>query len=150
MHDQDKPRASERFQQLCAAAHSRAGIVVQEIVAGFGERTIHAVGSRTRTWPGINAINPEPIACLEAEHEFERAAHASYLGYIWLARGAGRKWREIGEALYPYLEAVVAKESISEVAHDCRATPVPPGAPATMAAIRAVVADCDAQTDTPR
>jgi hypothetical protein len=150
MHDHDKPRASEHFQQLRAAAHSRAGTVVQEIVAGFGRRTIHAVGSRTRTWPGTNAINPEPIACLEAEHELERVAHASHLGYIWLAREAGRKWREIGEALYLHLEAVVAKESISEVAHDCRQAPVPPGAPATMAAIRGVVSDCDARADTRR
>jgi len=150
MQDHNKPGGSEHFQQLRAAAHSRAGAAVQEIVAEFGGRTIYAVGSRTRTWPGINVMKREPIACLEAEHELERAAHASHLVYIRLAREAGSKWGEIGEVLDLHWESIVAKEPIREVAYDCRPILVPPGAPTTVAAIRAVVADYDERADARR
>jgi hypothetical protein len=149
MQDHDKPGGSEHFQQLRAVAHSRAGAVVQEIVAGFGRRTIHAVGSRTRTWPGANLIKPEPIACLEAEHDWNAQPTLRISAISGsLVRQAG-KWGEIGEALDLHWEAVVAKEPISEVAYDRRPAPIPPGAP-TMAAIRTVVADYDARTDAHR
>lgn len=150
MQNHDEPGGSEHFQRLRAAAYSRAGAIVQEIVAGSGGRTIHAVRSRTRTWPGTNARKPEPFACLDAEYALERADHAWCLGYIRLAREAGREWGQIGEAPDLHWEAVVNKEPISKLAYDCRPTPVSRGTPTATAAIRAVVTDYDARADARR
>lgn len=63
-------------------------------------------------------MEPEPIACLEAARELERAAHAVQLGYIRLAREVGRNWYEIGDALDLHWAAVASKESIVDEAYD--------------------------------
>jgi hypothetical protein len=75
------------------------------------------VRTRSLTWPGVNEVEPEPIACLEAARELERAAHAVQLDFIRLAREAGRNWYEIGDALDLHWAAVVNRESIVDEAY---------------------------------
>jgi len=99
MQDQDKPGGWEHVQQLRAAAISRAVNAVQDMVSEFCGRTVQRVRSRALIWPGVNGVDPEPIACLEAARELERAAHDMQHGYILRARQAGRSWYEIGRAL---------------------------------------------------
>ena len=83
-------------------------------IRGFGGQTVLPVQTRSIIWPGVNGVEPEPIACLEAARELERAAHALQLGYILQARQAGRNWYEIGEALDLHWAASANKESIVE------------------------------------
>jgi len=105
-------------QQLRSVAGTRAAEVVRDIVEGFGGQTVLPVRTRSITWPGVNGVEPEPIACLEAARELERAAHAVQLGYIRQAREAGRNWYEIGEALDLHWAASANKESIVIEAYD--------------------------------
>src|SRR4030088_1714795 len=106
MQDQDQPGGWNHHQQLRAAAGTRAAGAVQQMLDEFGGRTVHQVRSRSLTWPSVNGVQPEPVACLEAARELERAAHALQLDYIRLAREAGRSWFEIGEGLDLHWAAV--------------------------------------------
>ena len=63
--------------------------------------------------PGINTVQPEPIAQIQATHVIEHAAHALIGDLIRLARRAGRSWYEIGDALDFHGQAVVAKEAVT-------------------------------------
>jgi hypothetical protein len=81
-------------------------------------RTIAHIRSTSLIWPGTNTVEPEPIVAIEAAHAIEQAAHSVLKDLIRLARQAGRNWYEIGEALDLHWEAVVAKESIADIAYD--------------------------------
>ena len=118
VQDQDKPGGWEHFQQLRAAAISRAVNAVQDMVSEFCGRTVQRVRSRALIWPGVNGVDPEPIACLEAARELERAAHDMQHGYILRARQAGRSWYEIGEALDLHWAASANKEPLAVEAYD--------------------------------
>jgi hypothetical protein len=118
MPDQDPPGGPKLGRQLQTAARTKAVHAVQAIVAEFGARTVLPVRSRSLTWPGINGVEPEPIACLEAARELERAAHALQVDYIRLAREAGRSWSEIGDGLDLHWAASANKESIADEAYD--------------------------------
>jgi hypothetical protein len=118
MLDHDQPGGPELAQQVRDAAQTKAADGLKDIVAEFGGRTVLRVRSRSLTWPGVNTVEPEPIACLEAARELERAAHALQSGYIRLAREAGRSWSEIGNGLDLHWAAIVNKESIADEAYD--------------------------------
>ena len=118
MQDQDKPGGWEHAQQLPAAAISRAVNAVQDMVAEFCSRTVQRVRSQALIWPGVNGVDPEPIACLEAARELERAAHDMQHGYILRARQAGRSWYEIGEALDLDSAASADREPLAVEAYD--------------------------------
>ena len=117
-HDQDQPGGPALSQQVRDAARTKATDAVKEMVAQFGGRTVLRVRSRSSTWPGVNTIEPEPIAYLETARELERAAHALQLDYLRLAREAGRSWSEIGDGLGLHWAAVANKESIADEAYD--------------------------------
>jgi hypothetical protein len=117
MRDQDESSGRDFLQQLRAAARGGAAQLVRDMVDEFGGRTVRVLRSRLLTWPGVNTVEPEPIAGLEAAHELERAVHDLAGDYIRLAREAGRSWSEIGDALdlLPYASA--NKVSVGEEAH---------------------------------
>ena len=118
MQQQGQSGGHEHAQQLRAVAGAKAAEAVQDIVEGFGGQTVLPVRTRSLIWPGVNGVEPEPIACLEAARELERAAHAVQLGYICQARQAGRSWHEIGGALDLHWAASANKESIVVEAYD--------------------------------
>lgn len=129
MPDQHKPGGPALSRELKATARAQATEAVQSIVAGLGGRTVLEVRSRSLTWPGVNGMEPEPLASLEAARELERAAHALQLGFIRLSRETGRSWSEIGDSLDLPWEAVVAKESIADMAYDYALSYQPDPAP---------------------
>jgi hypothetical protein len=118
MLDHDQSGDPELARQVHDAARTKAADAVEDIVDKFDGRTVLPVRSRSLTWPGVNTVEPEPIACLEAAHELERAAHALQSGYIRLAREAGRSWSEIGHGLDLHRAASANKESIADEAYD--------------------------------
>jgi hypothetical protein len=118
MQQQGQSGGHEHAQQLQAVAGIKAAAAVRDMVEGFGGQTVLPVRTRSLTWPGVNGMEPEPIACLEAARELERAAHAVQLGYIRQARQAGRNWHEIGGALDLHWAASANKESIVVEAYD--------------------------------
>ena len=118
MQQQGQSGGHEHAQQLRAIAGVKAAEAVRGIVEGFGGQTVLPVRTRSLIWPGVNGVEPEPIACLEAARELERAAHAMQLGYICQARQAGRSWHEIGGALDLHWAASANKESIIVEAYD--------------------------------
>lgn len=88
------------------------------MISEAGGRTIAHLRSAQHDWPGTNTILPEPIASLESAHAIEQAAHTLIKDLIRQAREAGRSWHEIGEGLDLHWHAVLAKESIADVAYD--------------------------------
>jgi len=118
MQQQRKSGGWEHSQQLRSVADAKAAEAVRDIVEGFAGQTVLPVRTQSLTWLGVNSVEPEPIACLEAARELERAAHAVQLGCIRLAREAGRNWYEIGEALDLHWAASANKESIVVEAYD--------------------------------
>lgn len=69
--------------------------------------------------PGINTVEPEPIAVVEAARELERTARALTIGHICqAAREADRNWHEIGDALDLLPAAAANKISTAEEAYD--------------------------------
>ena len=95
----------------------RTTLLVRAVSRGRDSR--HAqVQTRSLTWPGVNGVEPEPIACLEAVRELERAAHAMQFGYVRKARGAGRSWYEIANALDLHWAASANKKSVVVEAYD--------------------------------
>ena len=115
---QSQSDGPEHAKQLRAVASAKAAQAVRDIVEGFGEQTVRPVRTRSLTWPGVNSVEPEPIACLEVARELERAAHAVQLDYVHQARDSGRSWYEIGEALDLHWAASANKESIVVEAYD--------------------------------
>ena len=105
-------------EELQAAAGARADQVVRQLVAEFGGRTVRRAGTRLLSRPGVNVVEPEPLACLETARELERAAHDMQLEYIRLARQTGRSWFEIGHALDLFWESTAGDDSIADVAYD--------------------------------
>jgi hypothetical protein len=91
---------------------------VDAMVAEAVGRTVAHLRSTASTVPGMNTVDPEPIAEIEAAHAIEKAAHALIRDLIRRAREAGRTWYEIGNGLDLHWDAVVAKESIADVAYD--------------------------------
>jgi hypothetical protein len=83
-----------------------------------GASTVARLRSPLRTWPGINTVEPEPIAGLEAVMELERAAQNLIADYIRLARETGRSWYEIGDALNLHAAASANKLPVAEEAYD--------------------------------
>ena len=65
---------------LRAVVSAKAAEVVRDIVQALGGQTVLLV----RTWPGVNGVEPEPIACLESAKELEQAARMVQLEYIRL------------------------------------------------------------------
>jgi hypothetical protein len=104
--------------QLKALAQDKVSQAVQEMVTEFGGRTTSPVRTSLLAWPGINTVEPEPIAVLEAARELERAACALTIGHIRAAREAGRNWHEIGDALDLLPAAAANKISTAEEAYD--------------------------------
>jgi len=91
---------------------------ITSVVADATARTL-TLRTTGLTWLGIEAIEPEPIAQIEAAHAIEQAANALIKDLIRLALEAGRSWHEIGDVLDLHGHAVVAKEPVAEVAYDC-------------------------------
>jgi hypothetical protein len=104
-------------QEIAAVALEKARVAVNEIVAEFAGRTVSQPKSRTVARPGMNSVEPEPAASLEAALALERAAHALIEGYIRLAREAGRSWLEIGNALDLLSAAAANQESVGDEAY---------------------------------
>ncbi len=73
MQQQGQSGGHEHAKQLRAVASAKAAQAVWDIVEGFGGQTVRPVRSRSLTWPGVNGVEPEPIACLEAARDLERA-----------------------------------------------------------------------------
>jgi hypothetical protein len=82
-----------------------------------GACTVARLRSPLLTWPGINTVEPEPIAGLEAAMELERAARNLTIGYIRLSRETGRSWYEIGDALNLHAAAFFNKLPVAEEAY---------------------------------
>lgn len=99
-------------------AQENAQIAIDSIITAFAGRTITEPRSKALAWPGVNGIETEPVAGLEAAHELERAAHRLIEDYIRQAREAGRSWYEIGDALDLHSAAVYNKESVADEAYD--------------------------------
>ena len=63
-------------------------------------RTLTPVRTTGRTWPGINAIEPEPIAQIEAAHAIEQTAHTLIKGLTRLVKlGEGGTQSEMRSTL---------------------------------------------------
>ena len=103
---------------LRAALAEKAEAAVTSTVADSGGRAITEARTALLARLGTNGIKSEPLACLEAARELERAAHDMQLSYIRLARETGRTWYEIGHALDLFLEAAAGDDSIADVAYD--------------------------------
>lgn len=103
---------------LDTAARREASRAIDAAVAASAGRTLAHLRTNGRTWPGVNTIDPEPIAQIEAARAIEQAARDLIRDFIRLARQAGRTWYEIGNALDLHYQAVAAKVSIAEVAYD--------------------------------
>jgi hypothetical protein len=101
-----------------AAARRRASYAINTLVSDTGGRTLTQLRTAGQTWPGVNNINPEAIARIEAAHAIEQAARARIEDLLRLARQAGRTWYEIRSALRLHGHAVVANESIADIAYD--------------------------------
>jgi len=69
---------------LRAVVSAKAAEVVRDIVQALGGQTVLLVRTRSLTWPGVNGVEPEPIACLESAKELEQAARMVQLEYIRL------------------------------------------------------------------
>jgi hypothetical protein len=87
------------------------------MVTGACGRTLAPPQTTGRIWPGINAMEPEPTAQIEAAHATEQTAHTLIEDLIRLACEASRY--AIGDALDPHGHAAVAKEPVAEVAYHC-------------------------------
>ena len=84
----------------------------------WASQTALPVRTRSLTLPGVNGVEPEPVACPEASKELEQAARLVQLDYIRLARQAERNWHEIGDTLDLHWTASANKESIVVEAYD--------------------------------
>jgi hypothetical protein len=116
-----KDQADARYQlltQLRALAQDKVNRSVQEMVTELDGRTTRPVRTSLLARPGINTVEPEPIAVVEAARELERTARALTIGHIQAAREAGRNWREIGDALDLLPAAAANKISTAEEAYD--------------------------------
>jgi len=82
MQQQGQSGGHEHAQQLRAVAGAKAAEAVRDIVEGLGGQTVLPVRTRSIIWPGVNGVEPEPIACLEAARELERAAHVARQGTL--------------------------------------------------------------------
>ena len=103
---------------IAASATTRVTSAVDGMVSESGARTLTQLRSTALSWPGTNTVQPEPVAGLESARELERAAHVLVEHYIRLAREAGRRWFEIGQALDLHQAAAANKESIADEAYD--------------------------------
>ena len=101
-----------------AAARREICRAVARMVAEAAGRALTPLRTTELTWPGINTVQPEPVAQVEAAHALEAVAHAHIENLIRLAREAGRSWHEIGDALDLHRQAIAAGEPFAEVAFD--------------------------------
>ena len=101
LQQQGQSGGHEHAQQLRTVAGVKGAEAVRDMVEGFGGQTVLPVRTRSLIWPGVNRVEPEPIACLEAARE-----------------QAGRSWHEIGGALDLHWAASANKESIVVEAYD--------------------------------
>jgi hypothetical protein len=86
-----KDQADARYQlltQLRALAQDKVNRSVQEMVTELDGRTTGPVRTSLLARPGINTVEPEPIAVVEAAKELERTARALTIGHIQAARSA--------------------------------------------------------------
>jgi hypothetical protein len=103
---------------VAAAAEVKAAQAVRELVDELGSRTAARLRSASRSLPGTNTVQPEPIADLEAAQALEEAAQELVAAYFRLCREAGRSWHEIGDALVLLPRAAMNKVSTAEEVYD--------------------------------
>jgi len=98
-----------------ATARREVTRAVTRMVNDAAGRTLTPLRTTELTWSGVNTVQPEPIAQIEAAHALETVAHAVSEDLIRIARAAGRSWHEIGDALDLHGQAVVAKEPLAKL-----------------------------------
>jgi hypothetical protein len=64
MERQGQSCGPRHAKQLRAAASAKVSEALRDIVEGVGGQTVLPVRTRTLTWPGVNGVEPQPIACL--------------------------------------------------------------------------------------
>lgn len=71
MQLQGQSGGPEHAKQLRAVVSAKVSEALRDIEEGFGGQTVLPVRTRTLTWPGVNGVEPEPIACLETPRSWD-------------------------------------------------------------------------------
>jgi hypothetical protein len=116
MNDYPRPGYYRAPDHLVAAAHDKASQAVRDLVLNPSAEEATQTGTRQLAEHSASLAVDQPLACLEAAAELEKAASELVAEHIRLARQVGGPWIEIANALHLDAVALVTKESAAEEA----------------------------------